>query len=267
MPPPTHRAPLPPALSLFLLLFNLFCHVLSHFSHVQLFAMPWTAACQAPLSIGFSRQEYWTGLPFSPTGDLPNPGIKPKSPVTLALQVDSLLLSHRGSPSIFLPYSHQPRRRYILCQFGDINEHQTQRNLNWNHSFSNTICVTFDNLLNLSESHFALLKRRANTLMFTFQGHSEKQMISTKVFSRLSLAQSMHTLMSTGVKPVLQDSNAIGPHPNLTCRRKPRLFKDGWRRYLQFSWSPLNSFSLGLILSSKDKQHLLLQAKLRWTPP
>lgn len=88
-----------------------------------------------------------------------------------------------------------------------------------------------------------------------------------KVFSRLSLAQSMHTLMSTGVKPVLQDSNAIGPHPNLTCRRKPRLFKDGWRRHLQFSWSPLNSFSLGLILSSKDKQHLLLQAKLRWTPP
>ena len=71
MPPPTLRAPLPPALSLFLLLFNLFCHVLSHFSHVQLFLTPWTAACQAPLSIGFSRQEYWTGLPFSPTGDLP----------------------------------------------------------------------------------------------------------------------------------------------------------------------------------------------------
>ena len=42
--------------------------VLSHFSHVQLFAAPWTVACQAPLSIGFYRQEYWSGLPF-PTPD------------------------------------------------------------------------------------------------------------------------------------------------------------------------------------------------------
>ena len=49
-------------------------------SHVQLFATPWTVACQAPLSMGFSRQEYWSGLPFPPPGDLPNPGIKPTSP-------------------------------------------------------------------------------------------------------------------------------------------------------------------------------------------
>ena len=44
-------------------------------SHVQLFAIPWTVAHQAPLSMEFSRQEYWSGLPFSPPGDLPNPGI------------------------------------------------------------------------------------------------------------------------------------------------------------------------------------------------
>ena len=52
---------------------------------------PWTAAHQAPLSRGFSRQEYWSGLPLSPPGDLPKPGIKPTSPVSSALQVDSLL--------------------------------------------------------------------------------------------------------------------------------------------------------------------------------
>ena len=44
------------------------------------FATPWTVACQAPLSTGFSRQEYWSRLPFPSPGDLPDPGIKPKSP-------------------------------------------------------------------------------------------------------------------------------------------------------------------------------------------
>ena len=66
-------------------------------SHVQLFATLWTAAPQAPLSMGFPRQEYWSGLPFTPPGDLPDPGIKPTSPVSPALQVDSLPLSHQGS--------------------------------------------------------------------------------------------------------------------------------------------------------------------------
>ena len=53
--------------------------MLSHFSHVQLFATPWTIAHQAPLSMGFSKQEYWSGFPCPPPGDLPNPGIKPVS--------------------------------------------------------------------------------------------------------------------------------------------------------------------------------------------
>ena len=54
-------------------------YVLSHFSCVWFFATPWTVACQAPLSMGFSRQDYWSGLPCPPPGGLPNPGIKPKS--------------------------------------------------------------------------------------------------------------------------------------------------------------------------------------------
>ena len=48
-------------------------------SRVQLFAMPWTVAYQAPPSMGFSRQEYWSGLPFPSPGDLPDPGIEPGS--------------------------------------------------------------------------------------------------------------------------------------------------------------------------------------------
>ena len=59
--------------------------MLSCFSCVQLFATLWTIAFKAPLSVGFSRQEYWSGLPFPPPGDLPDPRIEPKSPVSLAL--------------------------------------------------------------------------------------------------------------------------------------------------------------------------------------
>ena len=55
------------------------------YSHVQLFATPWPGAHQPPLSMGFSRQEYWSGLPCPPSGDLPNPSIKPKSPASPAL--------------------------------------------------------------------------------------------------------------------------------------------------------------------------------------
>ena len=64
-------------------------------SRVRLFATPWTVARQAPLSMGFSRPEYWSGLPFPSPGDLPDPGIKPRSP---ALQADSLSSEPPGKP-------------------------------------------------------------------------------------------------------------------------------------------------------------------------
>ena len=50
--------------------------VLSHFSHVGFFVIAWTVALQAPLALGFSRQEYWSGLPCPPPGDLPDPGME-----------------------------------------------------------------------------------------------------------------------------------------------------------------------------------------------
>ena len=66
-------------------------------SRVQLFATPWTVAHQAPLSIGLSRQEHWSGLPFPPPRDLPNPGIKPTSPEPPALAGGFLPLGNLGS--------------------------------------------------------------------------------------------------------------------------------------------------------------------------
>ena len=56
--------------------------VWSQFSYVSLFVTLWTVARQAPLSMGFSRQEYWSGLPWPPPGDLPDPGIQPTSSVS-----------------------------------------------------------------------------------------------------------------------------------------------------------------------------------------
>ena len=60
----------------------------------------WTAARQAPPSMGFSRQEYWSGLPFPSPGDLPNPGIEPASSVSPALQANSLTTERPGKPSV-----------------------------------------------------------------------------------------------------------------------------------------------------------------------
>ena len=65
-------------------------------SHVRLFVTPWTVAYQAPQSMEFSKQEYWSGLPFPSPGDLPNLGIEPGSP---ALQADTLL----SEPPVLIP--------------------------------------------------------------------------------------------------------------------------------------------------------------------
>ena len=69
--------------------------MLCHFTCILLFATLWTIAPQAPLSMGFSRQEYWSGFPFPSPGDLPIPGIEPGSHT---LQADSLLTEPPGKP-------------------------------------------------------------------------------------------------------------------------------------------------------------------------
>ena len=87
--------------------------MLSHFSRVWLSATPWTVTLQVPLSIGFSRQEYWRGWACPPWRDLSDPGIKTASPMAPALQADSLLLSQRGSLQL---YTHLHISVYIYPQ-------------------------------------------------------------------------------------------------------------------------------------------------------
>ena len=84
-------------------------------SRVRLFATPWTAAFQAPLPMEFSRQEYWSGLPCPPPRDLPNPGIKPRSPT---LQADSLLSEPPGEPKDIQQVPNYTNREH---RTGDVN--------------------------------------------------------------------------------------------------------------------------------------------------
>ena len=82
-------------------------------SRVQIFATPWIVAYLAPPSLGFSKQEYWSGLPFPSPGDLPNSGIEPRSP---AFQADALPSEPPGKPKEYIKviYCHPDYLTYIL---------------------------------------------------------------------------------------------------------------------------------------------------------
>ena len=86
----------------FLFTFNIWLTLAKSLSHVRLFVTPWTVARQAPLSMGFSRQEHWSGLPCPPPGDLPKPGTEPTSLSLLHWQSGSLPLAPLGS-TCYLP--------------------------------------------------------------------------------------------------------------------------------------------------------------------
>ena len=89
-------------------------------SPVRLFATLWTAARQAPVSMGFSRREHWSGLPCPPPGDLPNPGIEPRSP---ALQVDSLPTELPGKPRYRYQFSSVAQSCLTLCDPMNTGRH------------------------------------------------------------------------------------------------------------------------------------------------
>ena len=106
------------------------CCVLSRFSLVWLFVSPWMVARQPPLSIGFSRREYWSGLPC-PLPDLSDPGIEHMSPASPALQVDSIPTEPRGNLTSFLSslttinYYHRQ-----TCPFSSLSDgDERSRNL------------------------------------------------------------------------------------------------------------------------------------------
>ena len=81
-------------------------------SRVRLSATPWTVAYQAPPSMGFSRQEYWSGVPFPSPGDLPDPGIEPGSPT---FQADTLTSESPGKPEPHLKLADFSVTRYMGC--------------------------------------------------------------------------------------------------------------------------------------------------------
>ena len=97
-------------------------------SHVQLFVTPWTVTYQVPLSIGFSRQKYWSGLPFPPPGDLPNPGVEPRPPT---LQADALLSEPPGKPHTIV-YRLQSHTFVCFMYFGRWVLH-TKTSINFSH--------------------------------------------------------------------------------------------------------------------------------------
>ena len=74
------------------------CMCVCTFSRIQLFLTPWTVPCQAPLTIEFTRQEYWSGLPFPSPGDLPDPGIETASLMSLALTGEFFISRATGKP-------------------------------------------------------------------------------------------------------------------------------------------------------------------------
>ena len=94
----------------------------SHFSHVQLFVTLWTVACQASLCMGFSRQEYWSGLPLPSPGDLPTSGTEPGSP---ALQADSLPYEAPGKPLSLTVVKSNKAKRWpdeLFCRLASLKQ-------------------------------------------------------------------------------------------------------------------------------------------------
>ena len=86
-------------------------------SHVQFFATPWTVAHQVPLSMGFSRHKYWSGLPFPSPGDLPDPGIESACPSSPVLQADSFTIELPGKSQHL--FRQMQKRLLLTCKFQD----------------------------------------------------------------------------------------------------------------------------------------------------
>ena len=94
--------------------------VLSHLSSVRLFATPWTVSHQAPLSMRFSRQEYWSGLPFPAPRDLPAPGIAAVSPVSPAPAGGFFTTEPAGNPPIRGQMAYTSKGCFQLYNFHDF---------------------------------------------------------------------------------------------------------------------------------------------------
>ena len=136
--------------------------VLSHFSRVWLCATPWTVAPQAPLSMGLSRQEYWSGEPFPSPGDLPDPGIGPGSP---ALQADSLLSEPQGKPILVLyplpnKWNHQRlEERRGGKEISTYTEISTCHKIHFSLKVYNSVVFSIDWFTDLCNHHYSLIQK------------------------------------------------------------------------------------------------------------
>ena len=99
--------------------------MLSHFSHVWLFVIPWTVPHQATLSMGFSRQEYWSGLPFPSPWDFPDPRMEPTSLMSLALT--GKFFTTRATENMGVSSITQLRPAKPLTSMGNLSCHQEKR--------------------------------------------------------------------------------------------------------------------------------------------
>ena len=126
-------------------------------SHVRLCATPWTVAHQAPLSMGLSRQEYWSGLPFLPPGDLPHPEIKPGSPASPALTGWFFTMVPPGTPRVIstlfekemkaVPKPEaaalEPGSRDSHCEFSQPTSSGWETMLHWQIQRENNTLICF----------------------------------------------------------------------------------------------------------------------------
>ena len=136
--------------------------VLSCFSRVWLFVTPWTVAHQAPLSMGFSRQQYWSVLPFHPPGIFPTQGLNPCLLHLLHCQADSLPLNHSGSPLLAISGS---KVYFIFIMFVEV---PTSENVL--HGFSHVWASSYKIVLgNIQNSKFSCLFDRLCWLSIPFR--------------------------------------------------------------------------------------------------
>ena len=115
-------------------------------SRIRFFATPWTVDHQAPLTMGFSRHKYWSGLPFPSPGDIPDPGMEPGSP---ALRADSLPSAPPGKPTLILRqdvnnrrYSRKARRTKRNCLHKLFRRRGWQR-MRWLDGITNSMDMSF----------------------------------------------------------------------------------------------------------------------------
>ena len=194
--------------------------MLSHFSHVWLFTTPWTVAHQAPLSMGFSRQEYWRGLPCPPRRDLPNPGVHLLC--LLHWQADSLPLTPLGKPNLHDKYSSfnlqifNPPSKQMQSHDCLPKAHQCPPLL-WGHRSASPTCFTLLALALASPPSQPVLPSEPQTVTENHQDPLSSPSPSIRPLPSLQVPTLPFTTVPLAVRPqVLVFTGQPSLHPPLS---------------------------------------------------